>query len=429
MTPRRDATDHGRIRQAISVVGMRAKLRAPPGGPDERLCVHAFGDIDLFDDATLSDPYPTYARLRELGPVVRLEAHGVWALPRHAGVAAALRDPATYSSERALALTDPVNDRFLAGTVVGTDGAAHARLRRVLSRQLAPRAVKSLALGMHERARALVEGLPGDGVFDAVADLAAPFVAGVVMRLMGLPEQDRVLLLELADATFDTFGPDNARTRAAFPHAEEMFRYLDRVATRDRISADSWLGAIHTAADRGDIDEAQAVPLMLSYTVAGMDTTIHAITSALYLSAHTGQWAAIRDRAVPGEAVLAEALRMEAPIQFFGRRTTREVRVGDTRIPAGDQVLLLYGSAGRDRGKWGPSADTFDVTRNSRDHLALGAGIHQCAGNHLAALEFDAVLTALATRFRNLAPNPDRVPTRRLHNILRGWHTVPLVGE
>ncbi|MFF7245958.1 cytochrome P450 [Embleya sp. NPDC008237] len=389
--------------------------------------MHASSGIDLFDDATLADPYPAYARLRELGAAVRLETHDVWALPRHASVAAALRDPATYSSERALALTDTVNDRLLVGTVVGTDGAAHARLRRVLSRQLAPRALKSLVRDMRESARALVEALPRDGGFDAVTDLAAPFVAGVVMRLMGLPEQDRALLLDLADATFDTFGPDNARTRAAFPHAEEMFRYLDRVATRDRIAADSWLGAIHIAVDRGDIDESQAVPLMLSYTVAGMDTTIHAITAAVHLLAHTDQWALVRDRVVPTEAVLAEALRMEAPIQFFGRRTTRDVRVGDTVVPAGDQVLLLYGSAGRDRAKWGPNADTFDITRDSRDHLALGSGIHQCAGNHLATLEFDAVLGALATRFRTLAPSPDRAPTRRPHNILRGWHTLPLV--
>ncbi|WP_020548073.1 cytochrome P450 [Embleya scabrispora] len=390
--------------------------------------MYASSGIDLFDEATLADPYPAYARLRELGSVVRLEAHGVWALPRHASVATALRDPATYSSERALALTDPVNERLLAGTVVGTDGAAHARLRRVLSRQLAPRALKSLTLDLHEHARALVEALPHDGGFDAVADLAAPFVAGIVMRLMGLPDRDRALLLDLADATFDTFGPDNARTRAGLPHAEEMFGYLARVATRDTIAADSWLGAIHTAADHGDIDESQAVPLMLSYTVAGMDTTIHAITSALHLLAHTDQWAPIRDRAVPTDAVLAEALRMEAPIQFFGRRTTRDVHIGDTVVPAGEQVLLLYGSAGRDRDRWGPDADTFDITRDSRDHLALGSGIHQCAGNHLATLEFDAVLTALARRFRSLAPSPGQAPTRRPHNILRGWHTLPLVA-
>ncbi|MGC0417331.1 cytochrome P450 [Embleya sp. AB8] len=391
--------------------------------------MYASSRIDLFADAVLADPYPAYTRLRELGAVVRLDAHGVWALPRHAGVAAALRDPAGYTSERALALTDRINDLVLTDTVVGTDGAAHARLRRVLSRQLAPRAVKSLTAGLHAHARALVDTLPRGEVFDGVADLAAPFVSGTVMRLMGLPDRDRAHLLDLADATFDTFGPDNARTRAAYPRAEEMFAYLDRTATRDRVAPDSWLGAIHAAADRGDIDEAQAVPLMLSYTVAGMDTTIHAITAALHsLAAAPEQWAPVRDRVVPAEAVLAETLRLEAPIQWFGRRTTRDIRIGDTLVPAGDQLLLLYGSAGRDRDKWGPDADTFDLARtDSRDHLALGLGAHQCAGNHLATLELDAVLTALTRRFHTLAPGPD-APTRRPHNILRGWHKLPLTA-
>ncbi|MFE5332724.1 cytochrome P450 [Embleya sp. NPDC056575] len=392
--------------------------------------MHVSSGIDLFDEAVLADPYPTYARLRELGAAVRLDAHAVWALPRHAAVADALRDPIGYSSERALALTEQVNEQVLTDTVVGTDGAAHARLRRVLSRQLAPRALKSLTAGMYAHARALVDALPRGEVFDGVADLAAPFVSGTVMRLMGLPDRDRVRLLDLADATFDTFGPDTARTRAAFPRAEEMFAYLDRFAARGRVAPDSWLGAIHAAADRGDIDESQAVPLMLSYTVAGMDTTIHAVTAALHLlAAHPAQWRLVRKRAAPGDAVFAEALRMEAPIQWFGRRATRDIRIGDTVVPAGDQLLLLYGSAGRDRAKWGPSADTFDVTRpDSRDHLALGLGVHQCAGNHLAVLELDAVLTALGRRFRTLAGAPDREPTRRVHNILRGLHTLPLVA-
>lgn len=386
--------------------------------------------MDLFADRVLADPYPAYARLRELGAVVRLDAHAVWALPRHANVATVLRDPVTFSSERALALTDEVNSLVLTGSVVASDGAVHARLRRVLSRQLAPRALKSLAADMHTRADALVTSLAPDEVFDGVADLVAPFVTDAVMRLAGLPGRDGAHVLDLAAAVFDAFGPDNARTRAAMPCAEQMFGYLHRVATRERIAPDSWLGAIHVAADRGEINEAEAVQLMLSYTVAGMDTTILAISTALHLLArHPEQWGLVRAGAVPSDAVLAEALRLEAPVQFFGRRTTRDVVIDDTLVLAGDRILLLYGSAGRDHAKWGPTADDFDITRpDCREHLALGLGAHQCAGNHLAAMEFDAILTALAARFQTLTPCPDRPPIRRLHNILRGPRALPLIA-
>jgi hypothetical protein len=39
---------------------------------------------DLFTDEILLDPHPHYRALRELGPLVRLDAYDMYILPRHA---------------------------------------------------------------------------------------------------------------------------------------------------------------------------------------------------------------------------------------------------------------------------------------------------------------------------------------------------------
>ena len=53
---------------------------------------------DLWADSVLADPYPTYARLRDLGPVVWLEQQQIAAFPRFAEVRNALADWQTYTS-------------------------------------------------------------------------------------------------------------------------------------------------------------------------------------------------------------------------------------------------------------------------------------------------------------------------------------------
>lgn len=48
--------------------------------------------FDALDPAVLEDPYPTYARLREAGPLCRF-GPGSWGVTRHADVVALQKDP------------------------------------------------------------------------------------------------------------------------------------------------------------------------------------------------------------------------------------------------------------------------------------------------------------------------------------------------
>ncbi|MEW1615343.1 MULTISPECIES: cytochrome P450 [unclassified Streptomyces] len=386
-------------------------------------------DLDLFADDVLADPFPAYATLRALGPAVHLTRHGVWAITRHADVKAVLADAETFTSHGGLALNETAQRTFLSEAVLAADGARHARLRRVLSAQLAPRAIARLQNSVEERADRLAQEVVAHGAFDAVNDLAMVLVSDVVLELMGLSAESHPYLHTWSDATLTSFGPDNDRTRAGLPLTRAMRDHLSASVTRDNVAPNSWMAAIFTAVDRGEVSEAEGVALMIAYTVAGMDTTVHSIATTLHqLAAHPDQWQAMRaapDRLAP--AAHAEALRYAAPVRSFGRRVTRDTRVGGTPIPAGAQIWVVYASAGRDSAQWGPDADSYNLHRPGvTEHLSLGHGVHRCAGNHLATLEATALLRALARHTPTLQRDPKATPRRALNNILYGWATMPL---
>ncbi len=262
----------------------------------------------------------------------------------------------------------------------------------------------------------LVDRLVAKGSFGAVTNLARWFPVEVVGDLIGLPREGRERLLPLLDAKFNCFGPDNARTQTSFPQLPELAQYVMASATRGALPEDSMGRAVYGTVDAGEIPEAAAPWLVMTYVTAGMDTTVHAIGHTVWLMAqHPDQWDALRaDRSLVPQAFSGgRALRVTGP----GVRTTARVdrSVGD--VTAGARLAVLYGSANRDERKWA-DADRFDITRNNLDHLGFGYGLHGCAGQALARLEGEAILRAL---LRSVSRIEAGDPVRHFNHILPGF--------
>jgi cytochrome P450 len=119
-----------------------------------------------------------------------------------------------------------------------------------------------------------------------------------------------------------------------------------------------------------------------------VDTTAGLLANALdLLRRYPDQRAWLREHPDGWRAAIEEILRFESPIQVTdGRRTLRDVRVGDVIIPSGESVALIYGSGNRDERQF-EDPDGFDVRRQPTRHLAFGEGIHFCLGAPLARLE------------------------------------------
>lgn len=357
---------------------------------------------------------------------MRLTRYSAWAIPRYETVSEVLRDHETFSSAPNPGL-EPDRPDLPKGGVLGSDPPDHTRMRGVLIEKLSSRALRALRGELEERADRLVAGTIARGSFDAVADLARRFPLDVVADLFGLPAEGRENLLALADTGFDSFGPSNARTLAALPGVPKIFGYVASSMSRENIAPGSWGAAVYAAVDRGVITEQEAVHLLLGYLVAGMDTTINAISSAIWLlTQHPGAWAALRADPSLARAVLTETLRLESPVSFFCRGATRDTTIGGIPVARGDRVILLFGAANRDERKY-PDPDRFDIERNPADHLAFGGGVHSCAGQALARIEGIAILAALARHAQTIRLAGQ--PVRHLNNTVRGLEHLPVTAE
>jgi cytochrome P450 len=116
-----------------------------------------------------------------------------------------------------------------------------------------------------------------------------------------------------------------------------------------------------------------------------------------------------------------EALRFEAPVRGFTRYAAKAWHASGVAIAKGERTLLLFGAANRDERRY-PEPDRFEVTRDARDHLGFGHGVHRCAGGHLAQLELEALLRALVARVERIEVGEPEV---LMSNVLRGYRSFP----
>jgi cytochrome P450 len=384
----------------------------------------AHSDVDLFSDNVMAAPYSTYRELRDAGSVVQLDRFDVLAVSRYDEVRQVLGDWEAFSSAD-IALNDQFN-QYLGEAILRAGPPLHDQLRGILASRLAPRALRHLRTSVIRRADGLIHRLVAMGSFDAVTDLAQWFPVQVVGDLIGLPLRGRERLLPLADANFNCFGPDNDRTRASAARLPELVDYVMTSAARGELTEGSMGSAVYQAADAGEIPHEAAPWLIMGYVTAGMDTTVHAIGHVLWLlGEHPDQWDALRaDRSLVPQA-FREVLRYESPVQVFGRTAETDRTIGNTLVPAGSRLAVLYGSANRDERKWA-DPDRFDIFRENADHLAFGYGLHGCAGQALAQIEGEAILHALLSAVRRIEVGE---PVRHFNNILRGLESLPVTVD
>ncbi len=357
-------------------------------------------DADLYTDAALADPYPLYRTIRDLGPAVWLTAHDAWAIGRFDDMRAALRADAVLVSSHGIAMNPLLNSEGTRITLT-TDGELHRQLRSVLMKPMMPSALHAVQAEVERLADDLVTALLAREHFDGIADFAQHLPVAIVSHLVGLPEDGRERMLAWAKATFDALGPLNARTKAATPLIMEMLGYAMSVE-RAKIRPDGWAEQLFAAADAGKIEATDVASMLIDYIAPSLDTTILGLGHLLWeLGRRPDQWAMLRaDEGLIPRAI-DEILRLHAPVRAFSRFAVADHDVAGTTVPAGSRVLILFASGNRDERRFA-DPDRFDLTRDARDHLGFGHGVHRCAGSHVAQLEMQSLLRAMVRRVRSI---------------------------
>jgi len=382
-------------------------------------------DLDPFDDAFLTDPYPFHAQIRDAGPVVFLDSYRIYASARHAEVTAGLSDWETFSSAAGVGLEDfrrskPWRPPSL---ILEADPPLHSRSRTVLNRALSAKAMAGLRASFQAAAEKLADALP-DGKIDAIPDIAEAYPLSVFPGAIGLGPDGLENLLPYGSMAFNAFGPRNKHFETSMRDAARVVGWITAQCAREALAPDGLGAVVWAAVDSREITAEEAPLLVRSMLTAGLDTTIIGIGNALYaLAANPGEWRKLRENPALLRPAFDEMLRFESPVQTFFRTTTRAAELGGVALPQDAKILLFLAGANRDPRRW-ENPERFDVTRKAGGHAAFGAGIHMCVGQMLARLETEVMLAALVKRFAGIALVGE--PTRKLNNTLRQFARLPI---
>lgn len=381
-------------------------------------------DIDFYSDEVILDPYPIYAKLREMGPVVYLEKHDLYALPRYREVSAVLRQPLRFVSSRGVSPIPKVNE-ILVGSTLNSDPPEHDRTRAVTSEPLLPGSLNIIEPRLKAAADGLVDTLCARGEFDAVRDFAQYLPVTIVAELVGLPDAAGVPdMLKWASATFNLFGTENDRTKAAFEDLKDLRNFLLEYGRPEKLKPGGWARRIFDVGVERGLSYDTCAQLMRDYINPSLDTTISTTGQVIkFLADHPDQWQKIRENASLIPNAVEEAVRMATPIRAFTRFVIEDSEIAGHMIAAGKRVIVMYASANRDPAKF-PEPDRYDVTRDVHDHLGFGQGVHMCMGMHLARREIILLLEALrrrVERFELLAE-----PEVAMNNTIRAYAKMPV---
>lgn len=372
-------------------------------------------DADPYRDDVLTNPYPLYEELRQVGDVVSLPRHDVIAVVGHQAARRALGDWSTFSSAHGVGIS-PIVNRATAGAVFTTDPPEHDPLRKPLVELLSASRLQEFARDARSRADQIVGRLVQRPTFDVVSDLAQPFALEMIARLIGLPEIGQDDLLRNSADAFDALGPSNERGRRGLAGLLRVLDYVERVAVPGNLSPGGVGDALYAEAKGGAIETTDCPSLLSAFVWAGLDTTSSSIGNSVSSLVEPGTWSRLRSTRALIPSAFEEAIRLESPVQSIARWTPGGGSIAGVRVPPRTRVVVFFGSANRDPRVFTRPTE-LDITRRPNRHLGFGIGVHRCAGRTLARILGCAALEAMVEHASEIAV-VER--TWKPNNVVRG---------
>jgi len=297
----------------------------------------------------------------------------------------------------------PGFEMFAAGSINGTDPPEHTRLRKLVASAFTARRVEALRPRVTSIVNQLIDAMARrPQPTDLVAGFSLPLPAQVICEMLGVPAADTGQFHAWSDTIMGDWQRDSDEIMTALAELYGYFGALIEIK-RARPADDLISGLIAARDDADRLSEQELTVMCCTLLIGGHETTANQINlSLLLLFDHPGQVAKLR--ADPGliPAAVEELLRyVRLGSLPPARVTTEDVQLGGVTIPAGEQVMPLFGTANRD-----PSVFTdpgrFDVTRDAASHLTFGAGVHHCLGAQLARVELQEAFRGLVGRLPGL---------------------------
>ncbi len=415
--------------------------------PTERASEAA--EFDLFlplrSTGSLENPYPVYALLRTVRPVLEVpvpdfDGPGAWLLTRYRDVHLALRD-SRFSADRMRAPLIHENlDRlppFVRQTAQGLrtmlvmDPPDHTRVRKLVNKAFTPKRIAALRGRIEEIVDVQLDQLAEmakSGSADLIPDLAEPLPAIVIAELLGVPAEDHRQFRQWSSKLIAGLASPKLEDRVASGEAgQQILAYLsDIIAARRREPRDDLISAmIHAQEESDALSDEELLATSNLLLLAGHETTTNLIgNGVLALLREPDELERLRADPSLLPSAVEELLRFDGPVQATVRVALEDIEIDDHLIPEGALVLVNLGAANRDPEVF-EDPDRLDVGRDPNPHVSFGFATHFCMGAPMARLEAQVAVGALIARFPKLGLADD-APEYRPNPILRGLKKLEL---
>ena len=161
-------------------------------------------------------------------------------------------------------------------------------------------------------------------------------------------------------------------------------------------------GLVNAETQGDSLSESELVSTVVTLFVAGHETTTHLLGNGmLALLGSESELQKIQENQELISKAVDEMARFDGSVPRSWRITKKDMNLAGVSIPKGQLVLPMLASANRDESEF-PNPDLFDVSRDTRKHLAFGRGVHVCLGAPLARIEGQEIIKQILTKFPNI---------------------------
>ena len=385
----------------------------------------------VFSDEILQDPYPTYTRLLDEGPLHYVDVGSkwaVWSVFSHAECSLIAKDP-RCSAKRAQQMLLPLPlsrqsefselARMLSLWLIFMDPPEHSRLRKLLNKGFAPAAIEALRPQVEAIVDRMLKPLRRGAEVDVMSEFANPMPVSVISEMMGVPEALHGTFVDWSRAIALFRGSPNRTVEHARAAQDAMIQlteyFRNTVAERKRNKGNDLISLLIDIEEEGEVlTEEELYAQCIALLFAGHETTRNLIGNGMYtLLQNPEQTAELRENPEMIRSAVEELLRFESPVQFTARVLKEDIEVCGQHIPKKWSILCMLGAANRDPKRF-KDPNQLDLKRLNNQHLAFSAGPHACIGGQLARLEGQIAILNLVQRFPEMkltGPRPEWAST------------------
>jgi cytochrome P450 len=373
---------------------------------------------DMFTPDVIADPYSYYGRLRDQDPVHWNETYALWVITGYDDLVWLTRHHELFSSavfkndprppypaidESDMGLYDYVRN-YQGDQFIQHDRPDHLEMRRVVHGYFTPKSMEAWRPFVQKAVKELLDAAEEKGRMDVMRDLATPLPVLVIAQMMGVPDQDRPYVRELAEKLLYIGRGEYDRMKPLTEGMKGMIDYVSPLVDERIVKpGDDFISVLASGEKAGVFTRHEVLVNTSLLLLAGHETTINLLCNGtLAFMQHPNQWALFKEDPA-GQAKLAteECLRYDSPVKSIQRIASQDVEMRDKVLRKDERVRWFIPSANRDPAKFS-NPDRFDITRWPNQHVAFGSGVHHCLGATLARVEGQEVFKALAERFPDL---------------------------